>query len=99
MKAIFFEKTGGLEVLKYGDFPTPKPQPGEALIRVRACGLNHLDIWLRSGAQKVSLPHIVGSDVSGIIAEINGTSKFKVGDEVVINPERACGTCNLTYGF
>lgn len=64
MKAVFFEKYGGLEVLKYGEFPTPEPQKGEALVRVRACGLNHLDIWLRNEASKVSLPHIVGSDVS-----------------------------------
>lgn len=93
MKAVFFEKYGGLEVLKYGEFPMPEPQKDEALVRVRACGLNHLDIWLRNGASKVSLPHIVGSDVSGVIAKINGKSNFKVGDEVIINPERACGMC------
>jgi NADPH:quinone reductase-like Zn-dependent oxidoreductase len=93
MKAIYFEKLGGLEVLKYGEFPTPKPQKGEALIRVKACGLNHLDIWLRKEGAKVLLPHIVGSDISGVIEEINGESKLKVGDEVVINPEQACGKC------
>ncbi len=93
MKAVFFEKYGGLEVLKYGEFPTPEPKKDEALVRVRACGLNHLDIWLRNGASKVSLPHIVGSDVSGVIAKINGKSNFKIGDEVVINPEGACGIC------
>lgn len=97
MKAIFFEKQGGLDVLKYGEFPTPTPKEGEALVRVRACGLNHLDIWLRSGSQKVSLPHIVGSDVSGIIAEINGKSNFNVGDEVIVNPEQACGACERCF--
>ncbi len=94
MKAVFFEKPGGLEVLKYGEFPTPKPQACEALIKVRACGLNHLDIWLRSGSQSVPLPHIVGSDVSGVVTEVNGKSDFKVGDEVVVNPQRACGKCD-----
>ncbi len=93
MKAVYFGKPGGLEVLKYGDFPMPKPQPGEALIRVRACGLNHLDIWLRQGAQKLTMPHIVGSDVSGVIEEINGDSQLKAGDEVVVNPMHACGVC------
>ncbi len=93
MKAVFFEKFGGLEVLKYGEFPTPKPAPGQALVRVKASGLNHLDIWLRKEGSKVSLPHIVGSDVSGIIEEINGQSNLKVGDEVVVNPEQACGKC------
>jgi len=93
MKAVYFEKLGGIEVLKYGDFPKPKPGKGEALVRVKACGLNHLDIWLRSPGSQVSLPHIVGSDVSGIIEEINGDADLKVGDEVLINPEQACGRC------
>jgi len=94
MKAVYFENPGGIEVLKYGEYPTPKPQPGEALVRVRACGLNHLDIWLRSGSQKVFLPHIVGSDVAGVVEEVNGQSSFKPGDEVVINPQRECGVCD-----
>ncbi|MBI4262343.1 zinc-binding dehydrogenase [Candidatus Uhrbacteria bacterium] len=93
MKAVYFEKFGERDVLQYGEFPTPKPQAGEALVRVRACGLNHLDIWLRKGSMQFPLPHIVGSDVAGIIEEVNGASDLKVGDEVVINPERACGTC------
>lgn len=93
MKAVFFEKPGGLEVLKYAEFPMPKPHAGEALVRVKACGLNHLDIWLRKDMSKASLPHIVGSDVSGVVEKINGESNFKVGDEVVINPQRACGNC------
>lgn len=93
MKAVYFERLGGLEVLKYGDFPTPKPQKGEALIRIKACALNHLDIWLRSEGSKVSLPHIVGSDVSGVIEEINGETDLKVGDEIIVNPEQACGKC------
>jgi NADPH:quinone reductase-like Zn-dependent oxidoreductase len=93
MKAVFFEKLGGLNVLKYGDFLMPVPRKGEALVRVKACGLNHLDIWLRKEGSKVSLPHIVGSDVSGIVEKINGVSNLKVGDEVVINPEQACGKC------
>ncbi|MEX0649537.1 MAG: hypothetical protein WD200_00875 [Candidatus Andersenbacteria bacterium] len=69
MKAVFFEKPGGLEVLKYGDFPKPKPRKGEALIRVRACGLNRLDIWLhedRDNTRDIPIPHISGSDVAGI---------------------------------
>lgn len=93
MKAVYFEKQGGLDVLKYGEFLTPVIQEGEALVRVKACGLNHLDLWLRSGNQKVGLPHIVGSDISGLIADLRGASTFQVGDEVVVNPEQACGIC------
>lgn len=92
MKAVFFEKLGGVDVLKYGDFPTPKPKAGEALVRVKACGLNHLDIWLRK-RQDIELPHIPGSDVSGVIEKINGLSTLRVGDEVIVNPAIPCGEC------
>jgi NADPH:quinone reductase-like Zn-dependent oxidoreductase len=96
MKAIFFEKPGGLEVLQYGELPTPKPQKGEALVRVKAAGLNRLDIWLREdkeNARNIPMPHISGSDAAGIIEEINGESSLKVGQEVVLNPAIPCGTC------
>ena len=96
MKAVFFEKPGGLEVLQYGEFPTPKPQKGEALVRVRATGLNRLDIWLREdkeNARNIPMPHISGSDAAGVIEEINGESSLKIGQEVVLNPAIPCGTC------
>ena len=47
MKALYFEQHGDLDVVKYGDVPDPQPGPGEVLIRVRACALNFLDIWVR----------------------------------------------------
>lgn len=96
MKAVFFEKPGGLDVLQYGELPIPKPQKGEALVRVRASGLNRLDIWLREdkeNARNIPMPHISGSDAAGIIEEINGESFLKVGQEVVLNPAIPCGTC------
>jgi len=97
MKAVFFEKPGGLEVLKYGEFPKTNPQIGEALVRVRACGLNHLDIWLRedeNNARNIPMPHISGSDVAGVIEEINDESVLKVGQEIVLNPAIPCGICS-----
>jgi NADPH:quinone reductase-like Zn-dependent oxidoreductase len=93
MKAVFFSKPGGIGVLKYGHFPTPKPKHGEALIRVKACGMNHLDIWLRKERMGEPMPHILGSDVAGIVEKINGKSLFKKGDEVVVNPSISCGKC------
>ena len=65
MRAVRFHQHGGLEVLKYEEAPQPKIQPNEVLVRVKACALNHLDIFLRQGvgAWKLPLPHIVGSDV------------------------------------
>jgi len=97
VKAVFFEKPGGLEVLKFGELPTPEPQPGEALVRVRACGLNRLDIWLRQDPERITqipLPHIPGSDVVGVIEEINGESPLSRGQEVVVNPAIPCGACS-----
>ncbi len=94
MKAVFFTKFGGPEVLEYGEFPSPQPQPGEALVRVQACGLNHLDVWLRKGRSNIILPHIPGCDVAGVIEEINGVCDFKQGQEVVVNPAIPCGTCS-----
>ena len=49
MKAVYFEQHGELDALRYGDVPEPAPRAGEALIRVRACGLNYLDVWVRRG--------------------------------------------------
>ncbi|MBI4092483.1 MAG: zinc-binding dehydrogenase [Candidatus Kerfeldbacteria bacterium] len=92
MKAVFFEKLGGADVLQYGEFPQPKAQSGETLVRVKACGVNHLDIWLRHRTN-TPLPHIPGSDVAGVVEKINGQGEFHVGDEVVINPAIPCGRC------
>lgn len=93
MKAIFFENIGGAEMLQYGEIPTPEPKTGEALIRVLACAINNLDVQQRQGKIEGPMPHISGSDVAGVIEKINGQSKLKIGDEVVINPAIPCGAC------
>ena len=88
MKAIYFEKHGGLDTLKYGDLPDPVPTQGQALVQVKAVALNHLDIWVRRGWKGLSLklPHITGSDIAGVVTTIVGDSNFKPSDRVVINP-------------
>src|SRR3989338_3834209 len=93
MKAVFFEKTGGVETLKYGEAPTPEIKAGEALVRVRACAINNLDLQQRQGKIEGPMPHISGSDVAGVIEKINGESSLRVGDEVVISPAIPCGVC------
>lgn len=89
MKAIFFEKHGEIENLKYADIPQPEPKPGEALVRVKAVALNHLDVWVRRGWKGLNLemPHITGSDVSGEIVAVNvaGTTWIP-GTRVIVNP-------------
>jgi NADPH:quinone reductase-like Zn-dependent oxidoreductase len=89
MKAIFFEQHGGPEVLRYGDVPDPTPGHNEALIKVRAVALNHLDIWVRRGWEGLHLemPHITGSDIIGEIVSVNAPDPaWAPGARVVVCP-------------
>jgi NADPH:quinone reductase-like Zn-dependent oxidoreductase len=89
MKALYFDKHGELDVVKYGDVPDPKPGPGQVLIRVHACALNFLDIWVRRGwpGLKLEMPHWCGADVAGEIAELGeNVSDWQVGQRVVVDP-------------
>ncbi|MBZ5540539.1 MAG: zinc-binding dehydrogenase [Acidobacteriia bacterium] len=96
MKAVVFQQHGGPEVLQYGDAPEPAPRAGEVLVRVRACALNHLDLWVRGGLPGVPipLPHIPGSDIAGEIAQVGaGVTRVKAGQKVVLAPGVTCGKC------
>jgi len=96
MKAIVFHQHGGPEVLKYTDAPAPVIRPGDVLVRVKACALNHLDLWVRLGIHGVPipLPHIPGSDVAGEIAQIGtDVTTVRVGQKVVLAPGVTCGKC------
>lgn len=79
MKAVYIEQTGGPDVLKYGDMPTPELAPGQALVRVVASGVNFIDTYHRSGLYKLPLPAILGSEGAGTVE--TGTL-FKKGDRV-----------------
>ncbi|MBI3077251.1 MAG: zinc-binding dehydrogenase [Deltaproteobacteria bacterium] len=95
MKAMRFHEHGGPEVLKYEEADDPKPGIGEVLVRVRATGLNHLDIWVRKGLPgvKTPLPHIPGSDIVGEIAEVGPGVDRQRGERVMVIPGRSCGRC------
>jgi len=95
MKAIIFCEQGGVDKLRYEDVPVPKIEPNDVLIRVRACAVNRLDIRARQDRPEVEpMPHILGSDVAGDVAEVGANvSKVKVGDRVVISPCMNCGRC------
>jgi len=97
MKALLLTAFGDEGVFEYReDFPKPEIAPDEVLVRVKACALNHLDIWIRKGAlaYKPPLPHILGSDVAGVVEEVGPlVEHVKPGDEVVVNPNLSCGVC------
>jgi len=94
MKAVRFHEFGGPEVLKYEDVPEPEPRKDQVLIRVKACALNHLDLFVRGGLRGVELPHINGSDVAGEIAEIGEyVTWLKKGQRVLLAPMTFCGHC------
>lgn len=96
MKAIVFSEHGGPEVLHYTEAPEPSIGPNEVLVRVRACALNHLDLWIRRGLPGISvpLPHILGSDIAGEIARVgNNVEDIETGEKVVLSPGIPCGHC------
>jgi NADPH:quinone reductase-like Zn-dependent oxidoreductase len=96
MKAIRFHEFGGPEVLRYEDVPEPVLRKDQVLIRVKACALNHLDLWVRKGLPGVKLPHINGSDVSGDIAEVGEyITDLKPGQRVLLAPMVYCDVCQF----
>lgn len=89
MKAVYFEKTGGPDVLKFGSLPDPVLPKDGVLVAVKACALNHLDIWIRQGALTIPIPmpHILGADVAGTVLETaKGVKGLKIGQRVVLSP-------------
>ena len=86
MKAVWIERTGGPEVLEYGDRPCPELKGDEVLVRVKACGLNHLDVWVRRG-KSFPRPIVPGSDIVGVVEKQGaGVRGSHVGREVVVFP-------------
>ena len=85
MKASFFRRYGGPEVLEHGELPDPAPAAGEVLVDVHAASVNAADWKMRAGqyGAAVGFPHVPGRDFSGVVAALgNGANDFKVGDAV-----------------
>src|SRR3984957_18546013 len=94
MKAIRIHEFGGPEVLRYEDVPDPQLRKDQVLVRVKACAMNHLDIWVRKGLPGVKLPHILGSDVAGEVVEVGEyVTGFKAGQRVLLAPMHFCNHC------
>ncbi|MEE9299597.1 MAG: zinc-binding dehydrogenase [Alphaproteobacteria bacterium] len=89
MKAAVMHEFGDFDVLKYEDIATPEPKSGHVLVKVLAAGVNRLDHYLREGSvtRDIPLPHILGADAVGEVAELGaGVSGLKAGDKVIVVP-------------
>ena len=87
MKALCFHQHGGLDVLRYEDVADPIPGKGEVLVEVKACALNHLDIFVMHGwpGLDLEMPHWGGSDIAGVVAGLGeGVTGFETGQRIVI---------------
>jgi NADPH:quinone reductase len=85
MKAAYLETTGGPEVIRFGDLPTPQPKAGEVLVRVKAAALNPIDCYVRAGTVNMQLPKpfITGADLAGVVESVGpDVTQFKAGDRV-----------------
>ena len=96
MKALRIHEHGGPDVLKLEQIDPPRPGSGEVTVQVKACAMNHLDLWIRNGLPEwhIAMPHILGSDMAGVVSEVGeGVSGVSSGDEVVVQPGLSCGHC------
>lgn len=96
MNALFMKQHGGLEVVEYGELPTPQAGPCQVRVRVRAAALNRLDLWVREGwpALKLSFPHVFGADIAGEIDQLGpGAQESLLGKRVVVAPGMSCERC------
>ncbi len=98
MRAVVFNNHGDLNELRYTYTETPPLGPQDVLIKVRACALNHLDLWILKGmpARKINLPHILGCDVAGEVVAVGSKVKgipFK--RPVIVAPGLSCGKCSF----
>jgi NADPH:quinone reductase-like Zn-dependent oxidoreductase len=98
MKAAFFKEHGGSDKIIYGDYKDPVPGPGEAVVRVRACALNHVDMLLLDGRYPPpeGLPHVNGCEVTGTVEALGpGVAGPTPGQRVIIFPGFSCGSCEF----
>ncbi len=98
MRAVRIHEHGGSEVLRLEEVTPPAAGPHEALVRVRAVALNHIDIWVRRGLPnlRVRFPHILGADIAGQIAALGSeVTGWEVGEAVMLHPGVSCGHCTV----
>lgn len=91
MRAMAFAQHGGVDVLQKMDLPKPTPEDDEVVVEVKACALNHLDLWVRQGlGTQIAMPHIGGCEVAGVVAAVGSKiQNLTIGQRVLISPGQA----------
>ena len=83
MKAIQVKQVGGPEVMEWVDLPVPQPKANEAVVKISACGVNYIDVYVREGRYKTQTPFIPGQEMAGTVTAVGSEVKtLKVGDRV-----------------
>ena len=99
MKAVRIHEHGGVEKLRYEEAPEPTlAGPNDAIVKLKAAALNHIDLWVRRGLTgiEIALPHILGGDGAGVVAEVGDRVRnIKTGDAVCLYPPSGCGRCEF----
>src|SRR5690348_15314286 len=83
MNAVRVHESGGPEVLRFEELPTPAPGPADALVKIEAAGVNFVDIYQREGIYKMPLPYTAGSEAAGVVESVGReVAGVKLGDRV-----------------
>jgi len=98
MRAVFFQQHGNVDNLQYGYIDRPVPGPGEVVVKVRACALNHLDLWTLMGMPglRIPMPHILGCDIAGEVVALGPHVRgISFNKPVLVAPGVSCGKCHF----
>jgi NADPH:quinone reductase len=98
MHAIQLTETGGPDVMRWTELPTPGPGKNEVLVRLEAAGVNFIDVYFRKGLYRMPLPGIVGVEGAGVVEQIGPeVTAFRVGDRVAWADRAGAATAGGTY--
>ena len=96
-RAAVFEEPIGPAGIRIREIPRTRPKPGSVAVAIRAASINHLDLWLAHGAQRISPPRVIAADGAGVVHESNDPA-WKTGDEVVVFPTLCDWECEWCRG-
>src|SRR5947209_2667392 len=91
-RAAVFEEPSGPAGVRVRERPRTQPRDGQVEVRIKAASLNHLDLWLAHGAQRIPPPRVISADGAGVVTT-STDDRWREGDEVVVFPTLCCWEC------